>query len=40
LARTTIAERRRVDLSVPCGIAAGVLAFGAAAGALALGRFP
>jgi Ca-activated chloride channel family protein len=40
LARTTIAERRRLDLSGPCGIAAGVLAFGAAAGALALGRFP
>ncbi len=40
LARTTIAERRRVDLSGACSIAAGVLAFGAAAAALALGRFP
>lgn len=40
LARSTIAERRRVDLTVPCTIAAGVLAFGATLGALALGRFP
>lgn len=40
LARSTIVERRRVDLTVPCTIAAGVLAFGATLGALALGRFP
>jgi len=40
LARTSIIERRRVDLTVPCTLAAGVLAFGAAFGALALGRFP
>ena len=40
LARSSINERRRVDLSAQCGIAAGVLAFGAALGALALGRFP
>jgi len=40
LARSTIDERRRVDLTVPSAIAAGVLAFGAAVGALALGRFP
>jgi Ca-activated chloride channel family protein len=40
LARTSINERRRVDLTVPCTLAAGVLAFGAALGALALGRFP
>jgi Ca-activated chloride channel homolog len=40
LARTSIIERRRVDLTVPCTLAAGVLAFGAALGALALGRFP
>ena len=40
LARATIDERRRLDLTVPCTIAAGVLAFGATLGALALGRFP
>jgi Ca-activated chloride channel family protein len=40
LARTSISERRRVDLTVPCTLAAGVLAFGAAFGSLALGRFP
>jgi Ca-activated chloride channel homolog len=40
LARSTITERRRLDLTVPCTIAAGVLAFGATLGALALGRFP
>lgn len=40
LARSTVSERRRVDLSLSCAVAAGVLAFGAAAGSLALGRFP
>jgi Ca-activated chloride channel family protein len=40
LARTSINERRRVDLAGACTVAAGVLAFGAALGALALGRFP
>jgi len=40
LARTSINEHRRIDLTVPCTLAAGVLAFGAALGALALGRFP
>jgi Ca-activated chloride channel homolog len=40
LARTSIDERRRVDLSLQCAVAAGVLAFGAVLGALALGRFP
>lgn len=40
LARTTVRESRRVDLTLPAGVAAGVLAFGAALGALALGRFP
>jgi Ca-activated chloride channel homolog len=40
LARTSINERRRIDLTAQCGLAAGVLAFGAAIGALALGRFP
>jgi Ca-activated chloride channel homolog len=40
LARASIDERRRVGLTVQCGLAAGVLAFGAAFGALALGRFP
>jgi Ca-activated chloride channel family protein len=40
LARTSIRERRRVDLTVPTALAAGVLALGALVGALALGRFP
>jgi Ca-activated chloride channel family protein len=40
LARTTIRERSRLDLTVPAGATAAVLAFGAAFGALALGRFP
>lgn len=40
LARATIAERRRLDLTEPFTIAAGMLAFGATLGALALGRFP
>ena len=40
LARTSINERRRVDLTTSCSIIAGVLAFGSALGALALGRFP
>jgi len=40
LARTTIVERRRLDLTVPSAVAAGVLAFGVTLGALALGRFP
>jgi Ca-activated chloride channel family protein len=40
LARMTINERRRVDLTTQCAIAAGALAFAAALGALALGRFP
>jgi von Willebrand factor type A domain len=40
LARASINERRRVDLTLQCGLAAGVLGFGAAFGALALGRFP
>jgi Ca-activated chloride channel homolog len=40
LARMTINERRRVDYTVPCALAAGALAFAAALGALALGRFP
>jgi Ca-activated chloride channel family protein len=40
LARTSIRERRRVDLTVPLTIAAGVLVLGAALGGLALGRFP
>ena len=40
LARMTINERRRVDYTVQCALAAGALAFAAALGALALGRFP
>ena len=40
LARTTIDERRRLDLTLQCAVVAGVLAFGATLGALALGRFP
>jgi Ca-activated chloride channel family protein len=40
LARMTVNERRRVDLTTPCTLAAGALAFAAALGALALGRFP
>jgi Ca-activated chloride channel family protein len=40
LARTSVRERRRIDLTVPCALAAGVLVLGAALGALALGRFP
>jgi Ca-activated chloride channel family protein len=40
LASTTIRERTRLDLTLPAGTAAAVLAFGAAFGALALGRFP
>ncbi len=40
LAQTTVTERRRVDLTLPAALGAGVLAFGAAFGALALGRFP
>ncbi len=40
LARTSINERRHVDLTFPCTLAAGIFAFGAAFGALALGRFP
>ena len=40
LARATIAERRRLDLTVQFAVAAGVFAFGATLGALALGRFP
>jgi Ca-activated chloride channel family protein len=39
-ARATIAERRRLDLTEQFAVAAGVLAFGATLGALALGRFP
>ena len=37
LARTSVNERRRVDLTLQSALAAGVLAFGAALGALALG---
>jgi Ca-activated chloride channel family protein len=40
LARTTIRERRRVDLTLPAALGAGALVLGAALGALALGRFP
>jgi Ca-activated chloride channel family protein len=40
LARMTINERRRVELATQFTLAAGVLAFAAALGALALGRFP
>jgi len=40
LARTTVQAPRRVDLTVPCALAAGVLAFGTALIALALGWFP
>lgn len=40
LARASVNERRRVDLTDQCAVAAGVLAFGAVLGALALGRFP
>jgi Ca-activated chloride channel homolog len=40
LARTTIREHRRVDFTVPAALGAGVLVFGAALIALALGRFP
>ena len=40
LARTSIRERRRIDLTVPLTVAAGVLVLGAALGGLALGRFP
>jgi Ca-activated chloride channel family protein len=40
LAQTSVSERRRVELTVPAALGAGVLAFGAALGALLLGRFP
>jgi Ca-activated chloride channel family protein len=40
LARTSVNERRRLDLTAQCTIAAGIFAFAAALGALALGRFP
>jgi Ca-activated chloride channel homolog len=40
LARMTINERRRVDFTTQCTLAAGMLAFAAAIAALALGRFP
>lgn len=40
LARTSINEKRRVDLTFPITLAAGMLVLGAALGALALGRFP
>ena len=40
LARTSIRERRRVDLTLPAALAAAALVLGAAFGALALGRFP
>ena len=40
LARTSINEKRRVDLTFPVTLAAGILVLGAALGALALGRFP
>jgi Ca-activated chloride channel family protein len=40
LARMTINERRRVDLTNQCTLAAGLLAFAAGLGALGLGRFP
>jgi Ca-activated chloride channel family protein len=40
LAHTSIRERRRIDLTFPLTVAAGVLVLGAALGSLALGRFP
>lgn len=40
LAKTSIRERRRFDLSFECAVIAGVLALGAALAALTLGRFP
>ena len=40
LARTSIREKRRVGLTLPLALAAGVLVLGAALGSLALGRFP
>lgn len=40
LAQTSIRERRRLDLTFPLTVAAGVLVLGAALGSLALGRFP
>lgn len=40
LARSSIRERRTLDLTFPITVTAGVLVFGAALGALALGRFP
>lgn len=40
LARTSVREKRRVDLTFPLTLAAGVLALGAALGSLALGRIP
>ena len=40
LARTSIRERRRIDLTFPMTVAAGALVLGAALGALAVGRFP
>jgi Ca-activated chloride channel family protein len=40
VARTTIREHRRVDLTLPATLGAGLLVFGAALVALALGRFP
>jgi Ca-activated chloride channel family protein len=40
LATTVVRERARVDLTEPFAVAAGVLAFAAALGAVALGRFP
>jgi Ca-activated chloride channel family protein len=40
LAHATVNERRHVDVTVQCALAAGILAFGATLSALALGRFP
>jgi len=40
LATAAVRERRRVDLSEPFALAGGLLALGAALGAIVLGRFP
>jgi hypothetical protein len=40
LAQTSVRERRHVDLTLPVALGSGILAFGAALVALALGRFP
>lgn len=40
LGQSSVRERRRVDLALPCALGAGILALGVAFAAIALGRFP